>query len=559
MLYVSWGQKDADNQLFVFFSPDDIHWNRNQHEWSFVCRSLVNYITTYNAYRVLLNLHRDYGVAHAPFTEKIDLKGHYWFVCDSNLLLHLDTNLVHENSLTLSNNKKRKTESSRYCYCGKHGSFGYTDEYARFCKKHKNDNMEDVKNKRCMFTGCKTRAHFGTDWHKPLYCNEHKKENMEDVMSKRCLFKGCKTIPNFGTEWHKAIYCGEHKKENMENVMTKRCLFNGCKTRPYFGTEWHKPLYCNEHKKENMEDVKNKRCLFIGCKTRATFGTEWHKPLYCDEHKKENMENVVSKRCRFTGCKTHPKFGTEWHNPLYCGEHKRENMEDVVSKRCRFKGCKTQATFGTDWQKPLYCHEHKKDNMENVMNKRCLTALCKTRVTCKYKGYCLFCFIHLFPDEPVSRNYKTKERAVADFIRDHFPTQQWIFDKRISNGTSLRRPDARCENQTDDQLIIVEVDENQHVDYDCTCENRRIMEISQDYGHRSIVFIRFNPDEYTSTAHSISRHVTSCWRMDGKGFCVVSKSKVKEWNERLFALKAQIEYWLQNKNGQDDSSGPTSL
>ena len=31
---------------------------------------------------------------------------------------------------------------------------------------------------------------------------------------------------------------------------------------------------------------------------------------------------------------------------------------------------------------------------------------------------------------------------------------------------------------------------------DCSCENKRIMEISQDLGHRPIVFIRFNPDEY---------------------------------------------------------------
>jgi len=47
-------------------------------------------------------------------------------------------------------------------------------------------------------------------------------------------------------------------------------------------------------------------------------------------------------------------------------------------------------------------------------------------------------------------------------------------------------------------VIIVEVDENQHKKYDCSCSNKRIMELSQDVNHRPIVFIRINTDEYLS-------------------------------------------------------------
>ncbi len=46
-------------------------------------------------------------------------------------------------------------------------------------------------------------------------------------------------------------------------------------------------------------------------------------------------------------------------------------------------------------------------------------------------------------------------------------------------------------------IVIVEVDENKHDTYDRTCENRRLMKISQDLYHRHIVMIRlirFNPD-----------------------------------------------------------------
>ncbi len=44
--------------------------------------------------------------------------------------------------------------------------------------------------------------------------------------------------------------------------------------------------------------------------------------------------------------------------------------------------------------------------MINVISKICKTPLCYTHVQDKYEGYC---FIHTFPDKPVSRNYKTIE------------------------------------------------------------------------------------------------------------------------------------------------------
>jgi hypothetical protein len=60
---------------------------------------------------------------------------------------------------------------------------------------------------------------------------------------------------------------------------------------------------------------------------------------------------------------------------------------------------------------PKFCKEHKKEGMINVNNSRCKTPLCFTQVNNqKYKGYCLYCYIHIFPDEPLTFNYKTKEK-----------------------------------------------------------------------------------------------------------------------------------------------------
>ena len=91
---------------------------------------------------------------------------------------------------------------------------------------------------------------------------------------------------------------------------------------------------------------------------------------------------------------------------------------------------------------------------------------------------------------------------------------------------------------------MIEIDENQHRDYDCSCDNKRIMEISKDTGHRPLVFIRFNPDDYIN---NVAANITSCWGIDGKGICVVKKSKTKEWCDRLVCLKNSIQYWIENK------------
>ena len=46
----------------------------------------------------------------------------------------------------------------------------------------------------------------------------------------------------------------------------------------------------------------------------------------------------------------------------------------------------------------------------------CLSTFCDTTANPKYDNYCLRCHVHLFPDIPNTRNYKTKEKTVTDFI-----------------------------------------------------------------------------------------------------------------------------------------------
>ena len=323
------------------------------------------------------------------------------------------------------------------------------------------------------------------------------------------------------------------------------CIHEGCNTRPNYNVEGEtKALYCAQHKTEEMVNVKNKMCIQEGCNTRPTYNEKGQKKaLYCAQHKKQGMVNVIHNLCIQEGCNTRPTYNVEGEKALYCGQHKLEGMVDVKNKMCIHEGCNKQPTYNVEGQKKgLYCVKHKTEEMVDVKHKSCKSEWCTTRIQEKYDGYCLFCFINLFPDKPVSRNYKTKEYAVVEYIKTKYPDLNWIADKIINGGCSKRRPDLILDLGY--QVLIVEVDEDQHNNYDCSCENKRLMELSQDLGHRPIIFIRFNPDDYTKNG----KNITSCWGQDKKGICVVKKSKKDEWNQRLNVLEEHINYWISPEN-----------
>ena len=180
---------------------------------------------------------------------------------------------------------------------------------------------------------------------------------------------------------------------------------------------------------------------------------------------------------------------------------------------CKHEECKIRPVYNFEGEtKAIFCSEHKQEGMVDIKHKKCKYDWCFTRVSDKYEGYCVRCFIHTFPDKPVSRNYKTKEYSVVEFVKQTFPELTLVTDKKVQGGCSRKRPDILLDLGY--QIIIVEIDENQHIDYDCSCENKRMMELSQDLGHRPIIFIRFNPDDYLIK----NKNITSCWGKIRKGY-----------------------------------------
>jgi hypothetical protein len=359
----------------------------------------------------------------------------------------------------------------------------------------------------CQEGECKKRSYYNFKDKPAMYCRGHKKQGMFNVIDKLCEEEDCEIRAIFNFKGLKnGIYCTSHKKQDMINVIDKKCQQQGCEKIPFFNFKDKKGgVFCTEHKQDGMVNVKDKKCQEQGCETIPFFNFKGLKiGIYCTDHKKQDMINVKDKKCQEGECGIIPFYN--------------------------FRGLKNG----------IYCTTHKKENMVNVKDKMCHTPICETKGNKKYEGYCLFCFINTFPDKPISRNYKTKEKAVCDYIKEQFNDFTLVFDKKAQNGCSKRRPDILLDLGY--QVIIVEIDENQHEDYSEICENKRTMEISQDLGYRPVIFIRFNPDAYTLP----SGNVTSCWSPNKLGILTVKKCKQNEWLERLQKLKETVNFWVNN-------------
>ena len=416
----------------------------------------------------------------------------------------------------------------------------------KYCATHKPDGMINVKDKRCVNHGCAQRPSFNILGGKPLYCGSHQIDGMINVMTKFCEHSGCLITPVYNLpDKRGGRFCVTHKHDSMINVVNKMCDHIGCRNAPSFNLVGLQPRFCSEHKTEGMIDNKHKKCLSEGCELTPSYANMGEKiPKYCLAHKLEGMVNVKHAKCKHSGCLLFPLYNFFGENTgMYCLEHKLEGMIDMVHRKCKINNCANRPLYNTaNDTKPLYCLTHKQTDMVDVANKKCKSEWCVSRRSINYGDYCIHCYIHLFPDKPIARNYKTKEKAVCDYVTTMFPNMTWISDKKVQDGCSRRRPDLLLDLGY--QVIIIEIDENQHIDYDCSCENKRLMEISQDLGHRNVVFIRFNPDKYINKNKNT---INSCWVINKQNICTVNKNNNKAWNDRLNSLKIQLQYWLENK------------
>ena len=475
--------------------------------------------------------------------------------------------------------------------CSKQADYGYIYREGLKCNIHRKSDMDNVTRKRCEVC-VKTIVFYGTE--KATHCAKCKSDDMFNIKGTLCIVCN-KVIPTYAvkSDSKKPTHCATCRTSEMVDVKNSTC--RKCKkTKPTYGVEIGKPTHCKKCKTDIMFDVLHDNALCEICqKVRASYGLIKNKPTRCTSCKTEEMSNVVSTMCITCGIKQ-ANYGYSKDNITHCKGCSDEKMINVCSKLCIVCNLK-QPSFGLIEKYPTHCFDCKSLEMKDVVSKKCKADLCETHVyNPAYEGYCAYCFGNLFPNNPIVKNCKTKERKVADFIMEKYPNNNWKFDKIVAGGCSRRRPDIFINLES--KVIIVEIDENQHNKYEDSCENKRLMllymdinpEIFKNYNppkallarshsehidcpfcfvetcpwhlrnpdlnnieeymnneniiHKPIIFIRFNPDKYKDKNN---KNVPSCFSVS-RETGLVKINNTKNWNDRLNDLKDKIDYWIEN-------------
>jgi hypothetical protein len=395
------------------------------------------------------------------------------------------------------------------------------EKEALYCASHRTEEMVNVKNKTCRSEGCRKIPNYNKPGEtKALYCVGHRTGEMVDVKHQTCRSEGCRKIPNYNKPGEtKALYCVGHRTGEMVDVKHQTCRSEGCQKRPHYNKPGEKEaFYCAGHKTGEMVDVKLplKTCFHPQCDHIPLFNLKGKKPLYCQEHAQPGMVNLQeSNHCLV--CEAVPLCKFQDH--YYCSAHYPDRQAIA-----RLDPSSRQETCSQCLQKPLcsvngslYCSEHYPDHSAiQQFNRRFLKKVCskcEREPLCQLNGS-LYCADH-YPDRAaitrLNRECKYCDLAETAYVCQECQTRrhrkEWtvvaqlrkeINQKAVHDSNhpvsecSKRRPDLFYECHT--HAVIVEIDENQHRDYQPSCECARISEIAASLGGQPITIIRYNPD-----------------------------------------------------------------
>lgn len=429
--------------------------------------------------------------------------------------------------------KINKKEVCKNFYCNKTACFGYlnTNKY-EYCNIHKENNMINLKIKKCVFEGCDENAYYNLENYKyGIYCISHKKENMINVCQSKCKFKDCKSIPryNYITE-QKYAYCKIHKLDNMVNLKLLRCNVQNCTKIAVFNyPDQKKAIYCTHHKEENMINLSAKQCTIDKCNKYAHYYDKLNKKLYCSEHKTDETIDIKYQICHEINCKNNANYnyGYEFKGK-YCNNHKSDTMIHIKNNKCQEKNCNNKAIYGIIQQRKQYCNNHKKDNMvildnmhkcslcDNSYNfivnnvKFCSEHILSKKHEVNLKKICRICDIEEYSNyicEQCKLLSHKKEYSIVRFIKKKIKIPFIHDSNEPVKECSNKRPDIFYDLLT--HVLIVEIDENQHKTYSDICECARINNIVNSIGGKSVIFIRYNPDKIYNNKNEINIELTT--------------------------------------------------
>lgn len=399
---------------------------------------------------------------------------------------------------------------------------------------------------KCKYEGCTKYASFGYESDKKcIRCSPHKEPDMVNVKLKNLLNKcPCGKVPIYGYKNEKPKFCGKCRDPNdtdIKYVFAKIC--QSCDKNGYYTIPGSNIFYCIDHKQDDMINHKKKNVLqkekftcicgskfteqkykinetdetfscylchlkskpkkgYCHCSKRATFGIT--EATRCKQHIEEGMKDLKNAKRM---CKCNSKMLILYGyigdtKPSCCNICKSKDMVDLHNYNTRCK-CNENliAIYGFFEDKKASCCKYcKKNGMINIRDPLCNNkeGLCTQKGNRKYKGYCTFCYSHLFPDDPLTATIKqkTKELQIRDFINENY--EDFIHDKHITIGdgcdcTNRRRIDFR--KIIGNTMLAIEVDEFQHKRYDPKDEIARYNDMAMIFTGKWY-YIRYNPDTY---------------------------------------------------------------
>jgi Holliday junction resolvase len=396
-------------------------------------------------------------------------------------------------------------QDSRICQHSNHtekpprASFNFSEQKRPiYCKAHALEGMINLNSKNSKCVACRSKQpSYGNPGSKATHCSKCSLPGMVDLVSRLCSYPGCRKNCVYGIPGQKATRCRNHAEIFMIDVKNKKCeICISLKVKkpkqPAFGIE--KPTHCLEHKKDMMIDLRHntERCEM--CTKRPTYGFEGQKPRRCKNHKEEKMVDVVSVMCSSCG-KIQGVFGVQ-KGQLFCVNCKTEEMKNIKAKMC--KGCREkQPTYNYKGKKvPLYCAGCSLDGMIDIKNPRCKS--CQLFMVKSKSSLCSYCS----PTSP--QRQKTREMVVVNYLEEN--GIEFIHNTSVGYVCGNYRPDIKIDAGT--HFVMIEIDEDQHRQYDKSCEIARMLNIHQAEGLRC-VFLRYNPDVFRSKNGAQKVHQTT--------------------------------------------------
>jgi len=330
---------------------------------------------------------------------------------------------------------------------------------------------------------CNKKPIFGSPEGPATHCQQHKEDDMIDVINTKCL--GCKIKqPHYNLPGLKAKYCAGCRLDTMINVVHKTCAVQGCNTLPAYGITTK--TYCSAHKTDGMTDLLNKRCN--QCKKQANYGMPGSKPSCCGDHAEFGMIDVVNKRC--SSCDKRATCGYPGVAKVSCAQHREKGMIFIKHLRCVIGGCNNNATHGIGYAS--HCKGCAIPGFINLVLQDCSN--CGLSDILNQDKLCDDC-----NPNPKRQRLIKQNRFVASLTHHHPDLPQATFmDQYFKLDDEVKcyrehRPDLLY--AFDRHVVILEVDEDGHVGYNPQCEIVRMMKISE-YLKVPTIFIRYNPDTF---------------------------------------------------------------